>query len=214
MSKINLLLSVATVASVMTVPISQAYALTDAVPTVPVVAPDMPMAAPDVKVKPFVPEGAAKEVAAINERLAVLSAQLAELEIQAKIAAKIAEINKFESGDIVTTSTTTSPPPLNMGGGMVPSLPVAGKSGSYDMFDSVMVRDIEGVDGQMSATIILENGNRRVVRKGDKVGDLVITGISVDAVEAKEGKQIINLPFFDDVAQDKKSDQDDRRSPF
>ncbi len=54
-----------------------------------------PVTSPD----PITTKQMADEIATINERLALMSAQLAELDLKAKIVQKVAEIQKIESGE-------------------------------------------------------------------------------------------------------------------
>lgn len=64
----------------------------------------LPPPAPHVSAKT---SAAANEIADINERVAVLSARLAELEMQAKIAGKLTEINKADGSSAGDTYIPT-----------------------------------------------------------------------------------------------------------
>lgn len=110
---------------------------------------------------------AANEIADINERLAVLTARLAELELQSKIATKKEEINKANN-------------PLSA-------------SGSDSFVPTVM--DIDGVDGKLRASLYVQGGNTQSVRVGDKVGSWKVKEIKMDSVTVQKGKDIVRLGF-------------------
>lgn len=121
----------------------------------------------DIK-PPQVHSVAAEQIANINERLAVLSAQLAELEMQAKIAEKQAELNKAKN-------------------------PVASNTFSDNYVPSVDY--IDAVDGKYKASLYLQGGNTQSVRVGDKVGAWTVKQIKMDSVTVQKGKEIVHLGF-------------------
>lgn len=110
---------------------------------------------------------AANEIADINERLAVLTAKLAELELQSKIASKREEINKVNN----PLSTT----------------------GADSFVPTVM--DIDGVDGKLRASLYVQGGNTQSVRVGDKVGSWKVKEIKMDSVTVQKGKEVVRLGF-------------------
>lgn len=112
--------------------------------------------------------GAAKEIADINEEIAVLSAKLAEIEVRAKIATKEQEIKRIGA----------------------PS----GASGA-DSKDLPVVRSIEGVDGRLLATIATGGGSTQTVVKGDKIGEWTVSKIDVNAVTLNRRKETVRLGF-------------------
>lgn len=107
----------------------------------------------------------AAEIAAINERLAVMTARLAELEMQAKIAAKKSEISKVNSSSSVDDS-------------FIPS-----------------VHEISGIDGRIWAVLNVQSGNTQTVRVGDKVGAWRVTDIRADSVTVRKGGETLRLSF-------------------
>jgi type IV pilus biogenesis protein PilP len=107
----------------------------------------------------------AEEIAKINEDIAVLSAKLSEAEIRTKLAAKKQELVKI--------NTPQAKPEEVM--------PV--------------VSAIEGADGRLIATLITENGSKRSVVKGSKVGNWTVANIGVNSVTLKKGKRVTELGF-------------------
>lgn len=121
-------------------------------------APQAPVARP-------VPSAAASEIAAVNERLAVMSARLAELELQAKIAAKKSEISKVNAPSFVDESFTPS------------------------------VSEIGGIDGKIWAKLVVQGGNTQTVRVGDRAGAWRVIGIRPDSVTVQRNGETLHLPF-------------------
>jgi type IV pilus biogenesis protein PilP len=147
-------------------------------------------------VVPAIPiSAAAKDIMAINERVALLSAELAELEIKAQIAAKNAEIEKLDSDFTSSPTSFTS-----MGQNSVPVLPLDPVNlGAASMVDPGIptVTSVQGVDDQMKATLSLGQGQTQSVQVGDRVGGFEITEITVHRVTARSGKRSVILPFSD-----------------
>ncbi len=77
----------------------------------------------------------ASEIALINERMSVMQATLAELELQVKMATKRDELRKLNSGPIVADD------------GFTPS-----------------VVEIGGMDGKLTANLMMQGGNVQAVR--------------------------------------------------
>lgn len=105
-------------------------------------------------------------IAEINERMSVMQARLAELELQAKIAAKNDEIRRFGKQ------------PEGMDEGFTPA-----------------VMEISGVDGKLMANLMVQGGNIQTVRVGDKVGGWDIKAISIDSLTMARGKETKRLSF-------------------
>lgn len=157
-----------------------AHAQTPATGTVKVAAQPVP-AAPSVQPVPQVVQAApivsreAAEIASINERIAVMSARFAELEMQAKISAKRAEIDKSMD---------------------------SGKSSSFvDETFIPSVREISGIDGKIWAILNVQGGNIQTARVGDKVGGWRVTEIQSDSVTVRKGKENVRLSFGLDTPQ-------------
>lgn len=105
-------------------------------------------------------------IAEINERMSVMQARLAELELQAKIAAKNDEIRRFGKQ------------PEGIDEGFTPA-----------------VMEISGVDGKLMANLMVQGGNIQTVRVGDKVGGWDIKSISIDSLTMSRGKETKRLSF-------------------
>lgn len=137
----------------------------------------------------------AKEISDINARVAVLSARLSEIEMKAKIASKLSEIDKIENGEGTSGNMTGVLP------NQPPSLPVAPMTGNpaLDLTGYVStipgIKEIDGIDGKLRATLYLDNGGTQIVRVGDHVGDWVVKNITIDSVTVQKGKQLKKLPF-------------------
>ena len=122
-----------------------------------------PVAAPAVTLRT---SEAANTIAEINERMSVMQAQLAQLELQAKIAAKNDEIRRYNKA------------PEVMDDGFTPA-----------------VVEIGGVDGKLTANLLVQGGNIQTVRVGDKVGAWDIKAISIDSLTMSRGKDLKRLSF-------------------
>lgn len=116
------------------------------------------------------PSREAAEIAAINERIAVMAAQLAELEMRAKIAAKQSEIKAAKS---------------------------LGKEHSSTLDDSFIpsVSEISGIDGRIWAVLNMRGGNTQTVRVGDQVGGWRVAEILPDSVTVQKGSERARLAF-------------------
>lgn len=137
---------------------AQQVPVTPATP-VPTVAPAPVMAATK-------PSREAAEIAAINERLAVMTARLAELEMEAKIATKRSEIIKSNALPSMVDET------------FIPS-----------------VLEISGIDGKIWAVLNVHGGNTQTVRVGDRVGAWRVTAINSDSVTVKNKSEVLRLAF-------------------
>jgi type IV pilus biogenesis protein PilP len=109
---------------------------------------------------------AAHEIAEINERLAVLSARLAELEMQTNIAKKQDELNKAKMSPSSVDET------------FIPS-----------------VLEIDGIDGRLRAVLSVQGGKTQSVRTGDKVGAWTVKSIKMDSVTVQKGREVLQLGF-------------------
>lgn len=114
------------------------------------------------------PSREAVRIAEINERIAVMSAQLAELEMQSKISAKRTEIEKAQE---------------------------ASRGVALDDHFIPSVKEISGIDGRVWAVLNVAGGNTQTVRVGDRVGAWRVTQILADSVTVKRGKDTMHLSF-------------------
>ena len=132
-----------------------------------------PSSVPQIKPSAKVSQEAA-EIAAINQRIAVMAARLAELEMQAKIKAKESEIAKGMSTD----------------------------SGMSKIDDNVIpsVSEISGIDNKIWAVLNVRGGTQ-TVRVGDVAAGWRVTKIRSDSVTVEKlGKKLI-LSFGNIVVQ-------------
>src|SRR6185369_17926514 len=112
----------------------------------------------------------AERVRQINEDIAVLSAQLSKLELEAKIAGKEAEKSRSNG---------------------------AGAPGFANQATDEMpvVRAIDGMDGKLVATLAMRGGVVQTVREGEKFGAWTTKTITVNSVTLARGKESIRVPF-------------------
>lgn len=134
-----------------------------------------PVRAPVVTTVPAVPPAhkpsrEAAEIAVINERIAVMAAQLAEMEMLAKIATKESEIKAARQ---------------------------SGKEQSFAQDDSFVpsVSEISGIDGRIWAVLNVRGGNTQTVRVGDRVGGWRVVEIRADSVTVQKGSERTRLAF-------------------
>lgn len=113
----------------------------------------------------------AGKIAEINERMSVMQATLAELELQVKIVAKNEEIRRLNAG------------PLPTDDGFTPS-----------------VVEIGGMDGKLTANLQMQGGNLQTVRVGDKLGGWLIKAITIDSLTMARGKETKRLAFGTAIA--------------
>lgn len=123
-------------------------------------APPVPMKASSVRTQVI-----AEEIAVMNERAASLAAELAELELMAKLAAKRAEI--------AIANGTVKP--------------------ADDFIPSVVA--IDGVDGKLRATLNMHGGNIVTVRGGESIGVWKVAKIGIDSVTIQRGREVVRLGF-------------------
>ena len=118
-------------------------------------------------------QNAAEQVKQINEEIAVLSARLQKLDMEAKIAAKEAEKSR-SLGSLTTPSALETSKSSN-------ELPV--------------VKAIEGIDGKLSAKLITRGGLEQTVREGERIGVWTIKAITVNSVVITHGSESARLSF-------------------
>lgn len=130
---------------------------------------------PDQQAKPSAKiSQEAAEISAINQRIAVMAARLAELEMQAKIKAKESELAKGMSAD----------------------------SGVPRIEDNVIpsVSEISGIDNKIWAVVNVRGGTQ-TVRVGDVAAGWRVTNIKSDSVTVeKMGRKLI-LSFGNNLVQ-------------
>lgn len=116
-------------------------------------------------------QGAATEIAAINERMAVMAARLAELELQARIATQNNEIQRLRSAADALGGISAAPTAM-------PS-----------------ILEIGGVDGRLWTRVQMRGGASQVLRTGDRAGDWVVESITIDSVTVRRGRETQRLAF-------------------
>lgn len=126
---------------------------------IPVQAPEVPVLSP------------AEEIARLNEEIAVKSARLKALELEAQLAAKQSELDRASAQSNGGASNDQSL-----------ALPV--------------VRAIEGADGRLKAILALGGGVLQPVYQGEKIrGGWTVAQISVNAVTLARGRERVRLGF-------------------
>lgn len=120
---------------------------------------------------PAVAQSTAEEVRQINEEIAVLQARLSKIDVEAKIAAKEAE--KLRSS----------------GAGAF------GRNEFHAGEDTPVVKAIDGMDGKLTATLVMRGGAVQTVRVGEKVGAWTTKAITVNSVTLSRGKETVRLAF-------------------
>ncbi len=140
-----------------------------------------------------------KRVAEINERMALLSAELGELELKAKIAAKLSEIDNI--GKKEKTGTLN----LSNGDNFLNPLPGAAPTGFTSKSDIQMpslststmpvIKSIEGIDGHLKALIEVRGKGTRTVHVGDEISGWKVRSIRVDGVTIEKDKKTQQLYF-------------------
>lgn len=131
-------------------------------PSLPVSLPSSPMSA-----------ATAAEIQKINENMTVLQAQLSQLELKAKIAAKQRELTG----------------PTGTDGGLISSF------GSKNGNPSVM--SVAGLKGDLAAVLVFPGGVTQRVKAGDVIDDRRVTKVSINEVVLTDlkGRNIQRLAF-------------------
>lgn len=119
--------------------------------------------------------GIAIEIQRINEQMALLQAQLNQLELQAKIAAKRKEIDSVAAAPATMASAS-----------------------AFDSRGSLpAVLSVAGLRGKLEAVLVLPGGLSQRVRTGDVIDDRRVGRISVNEVVLTDlqGKRPVRLSF-------------------
>jgi hypothetical protein len=117
---------------------------------------------PNARISP-----SAAAIAVINERMSVMQAQLLQLELEARIEAKRAEIHGMKSAGAPILDDGFAPTVLEIG----------------------------GIDGNLTASLVVPGGNVQIVRVGDAVNGWTVRHISVNALTLAKGKTVKRLAF-------------------
>lgn len=141
-----------------------------AAPQLPVTGEERADATPELR-----PDAAANEIAAINRRIAVMQAQLAELEVRAKIAAVRASVERTGQQRVPPSKLETSISAMQ--DTVVPS-----------------VREISGVDHRIWAVLNVRGGTQ-IVRVGDTAAGWRVSAITPEAVTVGKGGRELQLSF-------------------
>lgn len=111
----------------------------------------------------------ADELREINESIAILTARKTELQLKHEVMSKAADIKKLSSsaGDVSGTES---------------SLPIVG--------------GIEGMDGNLSATLLFTGGVQQIVKQGEKIhGNWTVGKVDVSSVTLIRGSERVRLSF-------------------
>ncbi|WP_341744844.1 type IV pilus biogenesis protein PilP [Azonexus hydrophilus] len=110
----------------------------------------------------------AEEIRMLNEQIAVLNARLSKLEVEGKIAQKEADNAKLtgqNAGEVFNTAA------------------------------DAVVRNIEGIDGRLKATLSIRGGVTKTVTVGDSFSGWRVKKITVNDVLLSKGKEQVTLAF-------------------
>ena len=119
--------------------------------------------------------------------------ELTALEKELAIEVKIAKLRKEK--EELLRSPAISAPSLSLPAFMPPtSQPASASRPSSPSRDGLSVISIQGVGGQLTATIRTASG-QTTVRAGTRLGDAVVTGISIQGVMVRRGGHVNTLPF-------------------
>lgn len=117
---------------------------------------------------------AAQQIEALTTEMAVLTAQLKKLEIEASIAQKQNDLTTLRAGP--TTANAVASPPT------VTTPPT--------------IQSIEGVDDKLYATVVFRDGTTQVVRKNEVIKDgWKVTGLAATAVTLARGGEKVTIGF-------------------
>lgn len=150
----------------------------------------------------------ARKVADINKRMALMTAQLAELELKMKIAQKVQEIKdvgkkKENAHDPLAAQNgmpgmpgfsnfpgmpQQMPPAVPEKNLSVTQLPLDLNASTRDRSSDIMVTSIEGIDGNLAAMMSLDGEPARKIRVGETLGKWTIRSIDVESVTLQKGK--------------------------
>lgn len=141
---------------------------------------------------PYVAGSAAREISKINEEIAVLTAKLNKLKVEAEISVKQKEIDGAVSA---------------FGENGAPQIQGAGPNMQRGALDSTQVEvevatpapaihSIEGVDGKLYATLIFSGGMNQIVQKGEVIKDgWKVVGLTSSSVTLSRGGKETRLGF-------------------
>lgn len=164
-----------------------AYAFADATPSAaPAAAPQVqavvnqaPQPATPQQVQAVEPSEASIRIKAINERIAVLQAELNELDVKAQIAERQAAINHANQPAQALSL------PQNSG--------VLSRTQNDDFTPTVS--EISGIDGNLKAVMYVQNNSQQTVRLGDVISGWRVSEIKMDSVTLSKGKTKKYLGF-------------------
>lgn len=114
----------------------------------------------------------AERVRQINEEIAVLNAQLQKLEVESKI----------QQQESVLQQRT----------------PI-GLLNQQDEMPSV--RAIEGINGNLTATLAMRGGMTQTIKEGEKFGTWTAKKITGSSVTLSRGKEVVRVPFGNEPQQ-------------
>lgn len=107
----------------------------------------------------------AERVRQINEEIAVLNAQLQKLEVESKIQQQESVLQQRTPG--LLTQQDEMP----------------------------TVRAIEGINGNLTATLAMRGGMTQTIKEGEKFGTWTAKKITGSSVTLSRGKEVVRVPF-------------------
>lgn len=162
-------------------------------------------------------QSVALEVSEINQRMALMTAQLAEMELKLKIAKLREEIetvgkDKSEKTNLNNDLQNLDQMSFNNNFNSFPmpqksvGMPRISKS---DILDVPTLVAVEGIDSDIRALISETGRSVRKVRVGSKIGDWTVSAITMDSVTITNGKKEENLfiEYLDSQKSEKSDDQ-------
>lgn len=122
-------------------------------------------------------------------KLSELTALEKELAIEVKIAKLRKEMEELSRSPAISAASLSLPaftPPAPQPASV--SRPTSASRGGLSVIS------IQGVEGQLTATIRTASG-QTTARAGTRLGDAVVTGISIQGVMVRRGGHVSTLPF-------------------
>ena len=141
---------------------------------------------------PYVAGSAAREISRINEDIAVLTAKLNKLKVEAEISMKKKEIEGASGTVDQAGAIPMQSAGPNMARGGIPSTQIESEIET----PAPAIHSIEGVDGKLYATLIFSGGMNQIVQKGEVIKDgWKVVGLTSSSVTLSKGGKETRLGF-------------------
>jgi type IV pilus biogenesis protein PilP len=135
------------------------------------------------------------ELRRISDSRALLSEQIAELELKKKVAALHSEINTIQAGKSIQNTAGLTSPSSPLPTSMLPTsgqnLPIVSNARSAATSGDRLpvIIEVSGFNGLNSAVALMPNGEKRNLVIGSKLGAWVVVEITNDGALLKNGKR-------------------------